>query len=208
VFDARLTVEGLREAQSVFGRIQQEAARSQRTRDLSGALALDLAAALDAGKALDAGFRIAEERLFQTEGASGAGKWAPLSPRHKRRKDLLFAGSVRTKKPRGFLASIGGKSVRLRQNRILTLTGRLRESLAKEGPEHIRDVFRLGGRWYVRMGTSVPYALFHHRGGRHLPVRDPIGLGSRDLDEMAARGTKALRPHVLRRVRLLTRTGR
>lgn len=81
------------------------------------------------------------QEQFDSEGGRGAsGKWAALSPAYKKWKEIHYPGQP-----------------------ILRLTNALYESLTD--PEANDAVFQPGKDELV-IGTRVPYATAHHRGGR------------------------------------------
>lgn len=59
--------------------------------------------------------------------------------------------------------------------RILIATGRLRDSYASEGGDHIERMTRAD----VEMGTKVPYAHFHRDGLKRMPKR-PVTIARSD----------------------------
>lgn len=100
-------------------------------------------------------FYAAEERLFQSEGASGAsGKWAALSKAYARFKARNFPG----------------KSILKREDTLY-------ESLTN--PEAPDAVYRATQDEIV-MGTRDPKALAHHRGRGRLPARPVVSLTESD----------------------------
>lgn len=95
-------------------------------------------------------FYRAEKEQFDSEGSAGAsGKWTPLSKAYAEYKAQKFPGQS-----------------------ILKATGALEESLTDL--EGLDAVFRISKDEIV-LGTKVPYALAHQRGGR-LPKRPVICL--------------------------------
>lgn len=100
-------------------------------------------------------FYAAEDRLFQSEGASGAsGKWAPLSKPYERFKSRNFPG----------------KTIMRRED---TLYNSLTD------PEAPDAVYR-AEREEIVFGTRDPKALAHHRGRGRLPSRPLISLSESD----------------------------
>lgn len=89
---------------------------------------------------------------FESEGAHGGGRWAPLSERYARWKQKHYPG-----KP------------------ILERTGDLKKSLTERGAPGA--VFRSEPR-ALTMGTDVPYAIYHQTGTRKMPARQEIRLTS------------------------------
>ena len=94
-----------------------------------------------------------EREQFASEGRSGSGGWAPLSPRYAALKAQRYPG-------RG----------------ILVRTGALRGSLTATGGRHIRKLTANS----LRLGTSVPYAGFHQRGTRRMLQRKVVELSEED----------------------------
>ena len=93
-----------------------------------------------------------ELEAFRSEGASGAsGRWAPLSPKYeeaKARRGFNFMG-------------------------VLQRTRKLERSLTRKGAEH--QVLEEGAQ-ELTVGTTLPYAVMHQRGGGRLKARPPISL--------------------------------
>lgn len=92
-------------------------------------------------------FRRVVKQNFDSAGKLASPRWAPLSPR-----------TLLEKARRGF----GGKPIMRRTDRLyrsLTLGVRTSDSVVEVTPTSLR------------FGTSVEYAGFHQRGGRHLPRR-------------------------------------
>jgi phage gpG-like protein len=86
-------------------------------------------------------------RRFESEGAFGGEKWAPLAESTLRGKD----------------ASKG----------ILVDSGRLRASLTQETAS---DAIRHIGPHEMHWGSSVPYGKFHQSGTSRMPRRRPVKL--------------------------------
>lgn len=102
-----------------------------------------------------------ELEQFSSEGSRGAsGKWAALSLAYKRFKEVAFPGQS-----------------------ILQADGDLFESLTS--PEAFGAVIRPEAN-ELTLGTTIPYALAHHRGapGRNLPARPVISLTEDDKRRM------------------------
>ena len=109
----------------------------------------------ESGPDIDRAFARLESEQFASEGASGrGGRWAPLT-----------RSTEAQKRGRG---------------QILVRTGRLRDSLTRTG--HAEHVYR-ASESEIELGTSVPYAGRHQRGGKRLPAREVISL----TPEQAAR---------------------
>lgn len=91
-----------------------------------------------------------EKEQFRSEGSAGSsGKWKPLSKAYAARK----------------LKQYGAKP-------ILERTGRLMKSLTGETGDTVYQPTKSE----LAIGTSVPYARHHQRGGGRLPQRKPISL--------------------------------
>lgn len=109
-----------------------------------------------------------EENTFAREGAyEGLRKWAALSPEYARWKARVAPGAP-----------------------ILTLTGRLRRSLAGQTADSIVEIddFRLV------YGTAVPYAIYHQMGTRKMPARPMLRMSA----NLRARLMIALRNYLFR----------
>lgn len=85
---------------------------------------------------------------FVLEGGNSGTTWAALSPKYAAWKAQHYPG-------RG----------------ILVRSGALKAALA--GPTAPQAIFRPSAT-SVEIGTSIPYALPHQTGGRHLPQRPPL----------------------------------
>lgn len=111
-------------------------------------------------------FYALEGEQFDSEGAAGSsGKWAPLSPAYKRWKETHFPGQP-----------------------ILKLTGALSESLTSA---EALDAIFIADPDQLTLGSGVPYARAHQRGGGNLPARPPISLNEnakRRLQKAIQRG--------------------
>lgn len=94
-----------------------------------------------------------EQKQFATEGAYGAGGWAPLSPGYAAWKGKNYPGMP-----------------------ILQLTGRLMESLTGKTSDTIEEI----GRQDFRLGTKAPYAIYHQKGTGRMPARPIIKLTEDD----------------------------
>lgn len=117
-------------------------------------------------------FYAIEREQFESEGAAGAsGRWAPLS-----------AGYARSKQ-----ASHPDKP-------ILRADDDLFASLTD--PEAAGAILRPEPD-SLTIGTSVPYAIFHQRGTRHMPARPPISPS----ETQKRRLQKALQSGLVRFVR-------
>lgn len=165
--------------------------------------------------AIDDGFRANERKLFQTEGSSGGGRWAPLSPAYAYRKDLLFGKARRTAAKRArevaqlpeIYRKGAQKGTGLAQNKILQLTGTMKRSLTERGPEHVAEWRQTAGRTIVTVGTRNEVAAYHLEIDTHRPIRDPIKMTKDQrqglVEIMASQMVNFLR----RRVRVLAAEG-
>ena len=89
-----------------------------------------------------------ERQQFASQGQSGSGGWAALSPKYAARKRIQYPGKG-----------------------ILEATGALRESLSSRGGgSFVMEPLQLG------MGASVEYAAYHQTGTPKMPRRAPIEL--------------------------------
>jgi len=93
------------------------------------------------------------EEQFDTEGGYGSGGWKPLTP-----------ATTDQKARYGFPSS------------ILVRTGLLKESLLGGNPWSIESVKPLE----LKLGTKVPYSIYHQKGGGRLPERPIIQLTDGD----------------------------
>lgn len=116
--------------------------------------------------ALAKDFHDLERRQFESEGQSGSAGWPALSPRYARWKAMHYPGKT-----------------------ILVRTGLLKGSLAGNNGYTVEDIQPL----QARLGTLVPYAIYHQKGGPRLPKRSPIQLSNDDK----ARWTKMAHEHLV-----------
>lgn len=93
-------------------------------------------------------FAALNRRQFATEGASGSGGWAPLSPKYAAWKSTHYPG-----KP------------------ILERTGALRESLT-ERPFGVEVITPTG----MVLGSGIDYGRYHQAGTSRMPQRRPVEL--------------------------------
>ncbi|MCC6131042.1 MAG: phage virion morphogenesis protein [Acidobacteria bacterium] len=100
------------------------------------------------------------ERNFTAEGSPV--KWAPLSPRYARRKARLRPG-------RPILQFDG------------TLYASLRGVADGSGPGTVRQIYPRR----AELGTIVPHAIYHQKGTRFMPAREPEQLTERDKERWA-----------------------
>lgn len=104
-------------------------------------------------------FRAIEIEQFESEGAAGRqGKWKPLSDPYRIKKIEQYG-----EKP------------------ILQASGELIESLTGDSPH---SVYRPSPK-AVELGSSLPRALLHQRGGGKLPQRKPIDFSDRQRDRLS-----------------------
>jgi phage gpG-like protein len=100
-------------------------------------------------RAIAGDFHKGERQQFDSEGGFGSGGWRPLAP-----------STVEYKLAHGYPPD------------ILVRTGRLRDSLAKITGDTIEDVQPL----QLRLGSRVPYGIYHQKGTGRYPARPPIQL--------------------------------
>jgi phage gpG-like protein len=113
---------------------------------------------LGAWRAVASEFRKIEKEQFDSEGSKGeSGKWKQLSPKYAIRK-LAKWGDVP----------------------ILQASGKLYRSLTQENAEGA--VYEETAQ-ELTLGTSIPYAAYHQRGGR-VPQREPISLTREQKDRL------------------------
>lgn len=84
---------------------------------------------------------------FDAEGQGGDGPWAPLSPTYANWKAIHYGTP------------------------ILELTGALRQSLTGGGGAEVEI-----GPMSLKVGSSIPYGIFHQYGTSRMPARKPIDL--------------------------------
>ncbi len=94
-----------------------------------------------------------ERDQFVSEGRSGSGGWVPLSPGYAAWKAKHTPGRP-----------------------LLVQSGKLRQSLTEHGGEHIEEIRKDS----LRLGTGVPYAIYHQAGTRHMPARKLVELSEAD----------------------------
>ncbi len=94
--------------------------------------------------------------------AGGDPAWPPLNPTYAAWKAKRFPGRP-----------------------LLVRTGRLYRSLTGRGTGADARV-ALGDR-EVRIGTRVPYTVWHVRGTQNMPVRDPMGMSPATFEAISAR---------------------
>jgi phage gpG-like protein len=91
-----------------------------------------------------------EKEQFASEGSAGrGGKWKALSPAYLKRKEKQYPGT-----------------------KILERTGKMRDALTQKTGDTVLvktpDEFGIG--------TSLPYAGYHQRGGKRLPKREIVSF--------------------------------
>lgn len=92
-----------------------------------------------------------EREQFESEGSKGAsGKWAALSARYKRQKIRQYGA---------------GK-------KILEASGALKASLTSDAP----GSYYSANEEEMAVGSTIPYGIYHQRGGKNLKQRKPISL--------------------------------
>jgi phage gpG-like protein len=111
-----------------------------------------------------------EEQQFASGGRSGSGGWAPLAPSTLAHKRLM-----------GYPPD------------ILVRTGALRDALSKITGDTIREVDPL----QLRLGTTLPYGMYHQKGTTVFPARPPIQLNERQK----VAWTKLIHLHLIRSAR-------
>lgn len=163
--------------------------------------------------AVDKEFTKHEDSLFKSEGAAAGIKWAPLSPAYKRWKDRLFGQAISfnrgVAKERGGKFRSGFRGPLGAENKILTLTGDMRRAFTdSDNPEHIAMGFRSTRGWTVRVGAASEIARYHAEGTATMPERPPIMMNKLQRDRHIAVANRALVPHVLSRLRAISRIGR
>lgn len=98
-------------------------------------------------------FIIGEKEQFKTQGGSGSGGWPKLSPVYEAWKNKKYP-----RRP------------------LLVVNGRLRMSLTNKGSD---DMVYEAGKLSLKLGTKVPYAIYHQTGTSKMPARPPIELTER-----------------------------
>lgn len=101
-----------------------------------------------------------EAQQFGSEGSRGGSKWVPLSAKYKRWKELKYPGRP-----------------------ILVRTGEMKASLLGSGGNAIRDLTEDS----LTLGSRLPYAKYHQRGGGRLPQRPPIVVTPSDIGQFTRR---------------------
>lgn len=156
-------------------------------RDWAKFLELDRGTAARIATALDKQFMANERKLFASEGASGGAPWRPLSLAYAMRKAGWRRGRQDQRRAirqgRRVISGVFGSLPRLGSNKILQLTGQMRQSFTAPGWEHIRRLVRLPGIWRVQLGSHNDLARHHKTGGPKLPRRDPIQHTSAQLGQ-------------------------
>jgi hypothetical protein len=181
-------------------------------RDLPGLLRPDKAVAESVARAVDPVFRVAMRETFKAEGPAGQ-PWKALSPEYKKRKDRLFSRAIalnqsisqaRTGKR---LSRASMRKALGSENKILQLSGRMMRAYTKAGGEHVARGAVLPRRGLVVfLGVHGPeYYAQHHDGAPPLPQRRVLVLSKRQVAEMSDAAQKAMMPHLLRRIRAISR---
>lgn len=98
-------------------------------------------------------FHEQERMQFDASGAGPSGAWASLSARYGAWKARRYPGQP-----------------------LMVRTGRLRASLLEASADSIVD---MSEAIRMRIGTAVPYAIYHQRGGGFLPRRKLVDLTAR-----------------------------
>lgn len=99
-----------------------------------------------------------EKEQFQSEGAKGrSGRWKPLSPKYEKQKIARY----------GTFAVIAG---------VLIATESLYKSMTRDAPHTVYQKTKTR----MTLGTDLPYAAFHQRGGGRLPKREVISLSEKN----------------------------
>lgn len=99
---------------------------------------------------IHADFLKVEQQAFMSEGTSTGARWAPLNPRYAAWKQHRYPG----------------------RTILVGATGRLAKSLGRAGADHRF----ISSPLEAKMGTGVPYSVFHQTGTRRMPARPPIRL--------------------------------
>jgi len=98
-------------------------------------------------------FHEVEKKQFESEGGYGSGGW-----------DALSSSTLKQKERAGFPST------------IMVRTGELKDSLTGSNPGAIEEVKPL----YLKVGTTVHYALYHQKGRGRPPRRPLIDLTEAD----------------------------
>lgn len=124
-------------------------------------------------------FHAIEREQFESEGSAGrSGKWAPLSRKYAEQKEKKYPGA-----------------------QILERTGALKRSLTSE-TEHSTVTKE---KQEFAIGTSLPYAKYHQRGGKHLPQREIISFSDTQRTRLMKEIQKGLL-QIIRGDRTVTQT--
>ncbi len=197
--------------------------KNPRIKDLPQMLQLDAADMRRLTLALDRQFVKNEKRLFASEGASGGGRWAPLSPDYAERKTRMLKGALSElrqtrRKERGAglrRRKSGGGVPRLGTvDRILQLSGSMADSLRERNDsDHVAEWKLRTSVGTIRLGTKHELAAYHAGGGSlfstggrsgasvgGLPVRDPIQMTTSQGKQFEQIVSKDLRKNKLGRM--------
>jgi len=121
---------------------------------------LDGKAVQRAGKSIQESFYKEEKRLFLHE-AGPSGRWSPLNEKYAKWKRRKYPGKPKMRR-----------------------TDKLMKSLTSHNEDSILFMGNIGGKFRMKIGTQVEYAIYHQEGSKatHLPVRrvidprDPVRL--------------------------------
>lgn len=103
-----------------------------------------------------------EQDQFQSEGAAGAsGKWKPLSKKYEAQKINKY----------GTFALLAG---------VLIASEALYKSLTRQTGDTVLDIQKDS----ITIGTKLPYAKYHQRGGGRLPQRKIIDFSEKQKTSM------------------------
>lgn len=181
-------------------------------RDLPGLLRPDKAVVDSVVRAIDPVFRREARKNFSNEGPEGQ-PWKELSPAYKARKDRLFGRAIAlnqaisTGRTGKRLSKASMRKALGAENKILQLSGRMLRAYTKTGGEHVaRGVVLPRRGLMVYLGVHGPaYYAAHDDGEPPLPRRRVLVFGPKAVAEMSAVAEKAMIPHVMRRIRAISR---
>lgn len=115
-------------------------------------------------------FRVIMADQFQSGGAAGAsGKWKPLSKKYEAQKINKY----------GTFALLAG---------VLIASEALYKSLTRETSDSVVEIQKDG----IAIGTSLPYAKYHQRGGGRLPQRKIIDFSEKQKTGMMKKIQKTM----------------
>jgi hypothetical protein len=180
-------------------------------RDLPGLLRPDKSVVDSVVRAIDPVFRRETARTFANEGPEGQ-PWKELSPDYKKRKDRLFGRAMALNREIARARGRRMSKASLRktlgsENKILQLTGRMLRAYTKTGGEHVARGVVLPRRGIaIYLGVNGPaYYATHHDGSPPVPRRRVLAFGQKAVAEMSVAAEKAMLPHLLRRIRAISR---